>query len=124
MTPCKALTMISAGWGKRDNSAIAAGFHLKPRCSVSGIQLPALSRILGARNIALPGGVLEVEGKNLGINPSGEFKNEKEIGDVVVATSAVGTPVYARDLVDINRGDEDPPRFLNFYTWRDANGEW
>jgi multidrug efflux pump subunit AcrB len=98
--------------------------YSQERLAGYGIQPSALNRILGARNIALPGGVLEVEGKNLGINPSGEFKNEKEIGDVVVATSAVGTPVYARDLVDINRGYDDPPRFLNFYTWRDANGQW
>lgn len=98
--------------------------YSQERLAGYGIQPAALNQILGARNITLPGGVLEVGDKNLGINPSGEFKSEKEIGNVVVATSPLGTPVYARDLVDVNRGYEDPPRYLNFHTWRDANGEW
>jgi multidrug efflux pump subunit AcrB len=97
--------------------------YSQERLAAYGLQPAGLDRILGARNIALPGGVLEVEDKNLGINPSGEFKNEKEIGEVVVAASASGAPVYTRDLIDVNRGYEDPPRFLNFHTWRDAKGE-
>jgi multidrug efflux pump subunit AcrB len=98
--------------------------YSQERLTAYGIQPAALNQILGARNIALPGGVLEVGDKNLGITPSGEFKSEKEIGDVVVATSSLGTPVYARDLVDVSRGYEDPPRYLNFHTWRAASGEW
>ena len=98
--------------------------YSQERLAAYGIQPSALNQILGARNIALSGGVLEVGDKNLGITPSGEFKSEKEIGDVVVAASSLGTPVYARDLVDVSRGYEDPPRYLNFHTWRDASGEW
>ncbi len=29
-----------------------------------------------------------------------------------------------RDIFEISRGYEDPPRFLNFYTWRDSDGKW
>jgi multidrug efflux pump subunit AcrB len=84
----------------------------------------ALGNILNARNITLPGGQLQAEGKNISIDPSGEFKSEKEIGDVLVTTSTSGAPVYLRDLVDITRSYDSPPRYLNFYTWRDANGQW
>lgn len=98
--------------------------YSQERLAAYGIQPSALNQILGARNIALTGGVLEIGDKNLGITPSGEFKSEKEIGDVVVAASSPGTPVYARDLVDVSRGYEDPPRYLNFHTWRDKSGEW
>lgn len=98
--------------------------YSQERLAGYGIQPAALAQILGARNITTPGGVLEVDGKNLGINPSGEFKNEKEIGDVVAATSALGAPVYLRDLVKIHRGYEDPARYLNFHTWRDSAGQW
>jgi multidrug efflux pump subunit AcrB len=31
-------------------------------------------------------------------------------------------PVYLRDVVDVERGYDSPPRYLNFYDWRDANG--
>src|SRR5262249_59577434 len=83
-----------------------------------------LPDILSARNITLPGGQLEVEGKNLSIDPSGEFKSEKDIVDVLVTASQTGSPVYLRDLVDVVRAYDSPPRYLNFYNWCDKNGQW
>ena len=65
-----------------------------------------------------------MQGKNLTIDPSGEFKSEREIGDVVVTFSSTGAPVYLRDLFDISRGYESPARYLNFYDWKDAEGDW
>src|SRR4029078_11620604 len=84
----------------------------------------ALGNILNARNITLPGGQLQAEGKNISIDPSGEFKSEKEIGDVLITTSERGAPVYLRDVVDITRSYDSPPRYLNYFTWKDANGQW
>lgn len=95
--------------------------YSQERIASYGIEPRMLGQILSARNITSPGGRLEVEGKSLGINPSGEFKNEQEIGDVLVTTSATGTPVYLRDLVEIRRGYETPQRYLNYYTWKDQN---
>src|SRR6195256_5559173 len=69
-----------------------------------GLKTSDLSNILGARNITLAGGQLEAAGKNLSIDPSGEFKSEKEIGDVAISQTNLGAPVYLRDLVDIARG--------------------
>ncbi len=98
--------------------------YSQQRLASYGIQPARLGQILSARNITAPGGVLEIGGKNLTIDPSGEFKTEKEIADVLVTTSSRGTPVYLRDLVDISRAYDSPPRFLNFYTFRDAAGRW
>ncbi|MBC6951723.1 AcrB/AcrD/AcrF family protein, partial [candidate division KSB1 bacterium] len=89
-----------------------------------GAQANNLRDILSARNTTLPGGVVEYEGKNLAIAPTGEFKSEKEIGGVIVAASPNGSPVYLGDMVEINRSYDSPPRFMNFYTWRDAQGNW
>src|SRR5262249_27802819 len=80
--------------------------------------------ILKARNITVAGGQIDVQGKTLTIDPSGEFKSEQEIGDVVVAFSQSGAPVYLRDLFDISRAYASPARYLNFYDWKDQNGEW
>jgi multidrug efflux pump subunit AcrB len=99
-------------------------YYSQERLAAYGLQTSKLPDILSARNITLPGGQLAVEGKNLAIDPSGEFKSEKEIGDVAVATSANGAPVYLRDLTDVVRGYDSPPRFLNYYHWRDAKGAW
>jgi multidrug efflux pump subunit AcrB len=39
-------------------------------------------------------------------------------------TSTGGQPVYLRDVVDVHRGYQSPPVFLNRYTRRGAGGEW
>jgi multidrug efflux pump subunit AcrB len=94
------------------------------RLASYGIQVSDITRILDARNIALPGGRQEIDGKNVIVDPSGEFKNEKDIGGVLIAASQEGTPVYLRDLAEISRSYESPPRFLNEYSWRDTSGRW
>jgi len=32
--------------------------------------------------------------------------------------------VHVRDLFDVTREYQNPPRYLNFYTWKDAGGQW
>jgi len=99
-------------------------FYSQQRIASYGLLPADLPNILGARNITLAGGQLEAVGKNLTIDPSGEFKSEKEIGDVAVTYTNQGTPVYLRDMVDIERGYENPPRFLNYYYWQDTQHKW
>jgi multidrug efflux pump len=89
-----------------------------------GLQASNLANAIGSRNITAPGGVLEISGKNVSIDPSGELANERQIGDIVVTTSAQGSPVYLRDLVDISRDYQSPPRYLNFLTTRTASGAY
>ncbi|HQB30957.1 MAG TPA: efflux RND transporter permease subunit [Syntrophales bacterium] len=98
--------------------------YSQERLAAYGLQPGKIRDLLYARNITLPGGIFEATGRNLSIDPSGEFKSEREIGDVIIAATAQGAPVYLRDLVDILRGYENPARFLNFYTWRDGSGAW
>jgi multidrug efflux pump subunit AcrB len=83
-----------------------------------------LAAALEARNTILPAGVLEIEGKNLIIDPSGQFETAADIGNALVATSPTGAPLYLRDGFDIVRDYESPPQFTNFHTWRDAEGRW
>jgi multidrug efflux pump subunit AcrB len=98
--------------------------YSQERLAAYGVRPSTLPSILTARNIALPGGQFDVGGRNLAIEPSGEFRSEQEIANVAVAASPRGAPVYLRDLVDIVRTYETPPRYLNSYTWRDAAGRW
>lgn len=98
--------------------------YSQERLASYGLTLSKLPDILKGRNITVPGGQIDVQGKNLTIDPSGEFKSEKEIGDVAVSFSNSGAPVYLRDLFDISRGYESPARYLNFYDWKDAEGNW
>ncbi len=94
------------------------------RVASYGVPLGQLKDILRGRNTALSGGVIDVAGRSVGLNPSGEFKDENEIGQVIVGSSKNGAPLYLRDLVDIDRGYQSPARYLNFYSRSDSLGHW
>lgn len=100
--------------------------YSQQRLAEYGIQPSGLRQVLSTRNITLPGGLLEVDSKNVSLDPSGKFENARAIGDVIVgsATSAANSPVYLRDLVDISRAYESPARYLNYLSWRDKDGVW
>jgi multidrug efflux pump subunit AcrB len=94
------------------------------RLAAYGLQPADLGKLIQARNIIAPGGVFETGQREITLTPSGQFENPKAIGDSVVTTTAVGAPVYLRDLVDISRGYQTPANYLNYYTWRGADGHW
>src|SRR5499427_8560060 len=99
--------------------------YSQDRLANYGVQPSKLQDVLQSRNIALPGGAIEVGSeKNVIVDPSGAFKSAAAIGEVIIGSSSSGSPVYLRDLVDISRGYQTPPRYLNFYTSRDAEGKW
>jgi len=98
--------------------------YSQQRLAQYGYDPSKLKDVLNAQNITLPAGSLEVGPQNLIINPSGLFLDAEAIGNVVVGVSSSNSPVYLRDLVDISRTYQSPPTYLNYLTWRDANGNW
>ena len=100
--------------------------YSQQRLAEYGMTPSNLKDILGARNITLPGGQLEVGPQNIQIDPSGKFTNPQQIGDVIIgsSSSAAKSPVYLRDLVDISRGYQSPAKYLNYLTWADKQGRW
>jgi multidrug efflux pump len=98
--------------------------YSQERLAAYGVRPQSLPQILSARNITLPGGVMELEGRDLRIAPSGEFRDENEIAGVLVPAGSRGRPIYLRDLVQIERAYDSPARYLNFFTRRNARGEW
>ena len=98
--------------------------YSQERLASYGISANTLKQALSARNISMPGGMVNAGGRNLPVAPTGEFQSEKEIGDVLVSPGAGGRPAYVRDLVEVYRGYESPARFFHFYNWRDAAGHW
>ncbi len=98
--------------------------YSQDRLAAYGLRPADLSKILSARNITAPGGTVESGDRRFILTPSGQFDTAKSMGDVAISTTAQGTPVYLRDLVQISRGYEAPAQYLNYYTWRDASGHW
>src|SRR5271165_2243301 len=98
--------------------------YSQDRLAAYGLRPADLTKVLSARNIIAPGGSVETGERRVTLIPSGQFDTAKSIGDVAVSTTSEGTPVYLRDLVQINRGYQAPAQYLNYYTWRDTNGHW
>jgi multidrug efflux pump subunit AcrB len=97
--------------------------YSQERLAAYNIKPGTLEDAMKGRNISTSGGQVNVEGKNVTLEPGGEFKSVDEIGNVLVPT-ANGSSVYVRDLVDVVRGYESPARFKNFFNWRDSQGNW
>jgi multidrug efflux pump subunit AcrB len=103
--------------------------YSQERLASYGVQVTDLSRVLLARNITLPGGSIEAGGREIQIDPSGQFEDARSIGNVIVGSSGVvgsssaGPPIYLRDIVRISRAYQSPASYLNFYTWFDKNGQ-
>ncbi|HEU4405129.1 MAG TPA: efflux RND transporter permease subunit [Polyangiaceae bacterium] len=98
--------------------------YSQERLAALGLGQSALRDAIAARNAQMPGGTLEAEGRNLTVEPSGGYKGERDIGDTVLATTPAGAVTYVRDVVEVARDYEAPPRYLNFHTYRDAGGEF
>ncbi|MBV8807391.1 MAG: efflux RND transporter permease subunit [Acidobacteriaceae bacterium] len=98
--------------------------YSQERLASYGLKPSNLENALGARNITYPGGQLTVGAKSVVLNPSGEFNSTDEIGNVTIGVTPYGAPVYLRNVVDTVRAYDDPPQFLNYYCWRDSNGQW
>lgn len=79
------------------------------RLSQFGLSPRELVRRVQARNANLPSGRIDLPGQTIVAPPVGEFRNERDIGDVVMAVSSDGYPLYLRDIADISRGYADPP---------------
>src|ERR1700732_3404019 len=98
--------------------------YSQDRLAEYGLQPAALGQVLRARNIIAPGGEFETGQRQIIINPSGQFESRDAIGDVAIAKTSTGAPVYLRDLVKIFPGYQSPATYLNYYSRQDPTGQW
>jgi multidrug efflux pump subunit AcrB len=98
--------------------------YSQQRLASFGLKPDQIGPVLGARNISVAGGQLDIDGRRVPIHPTGEFTSEQELGSVIVAAGASGAPLYLRDIADTARGYENPPGYLAFHSQPDAEGHW
>ena len=84
-------------------------FYSQERLASYGLRPESLSNVLSARNITMAGGQMDLTGKRVAIDPSGEFRSEQEIGGVTIGVTPFGAPLYLRDVVGIARAYDNPP---------------
>jgi multidrug efflux pump subunit AcrB len=98
--------------------------YSQERLASYGLSPSTIRAALAARNIALPGGIVETGDRNLLLVPSGELTSHEDLGRVMLGSSPRGSPLYLRDLFEISRDYQSPPRYENTYSHRDAAGAW
>src|SRR5262249_30922979 len=98
--------------------------YSQERFAQLGVGAAVFRQALAARNVESPSGVLEAHARNVAVGTTGELESEQDIGDTFVMTSSSGTPVFFRDLFDVSRDYETPPRYLNTLSWRDADASF
>lgn len=91
-------------------------YYSGQRMNRIGVTPHEVFSIVQATNINLPGGRVELPKLNVVVAPTGEFTSEQAIGEVVLAISPQGYPMYLRDVAEIVRGYQDPPSPLNSRT--------
>ncbi len=80
----------------------------RSKMAVLGITQQDIFNALKAKNLAVDSGRLKFGPQYLAINPTGEFKSEKDFGNLFIASKG-GRLIYLRDVARIKRGYVDPP---------------
>jgi len=83
-----------------------------------------IGAVLAARNATLPGGTFDVADRHVVIDPNVRDSSFRKMEDQIIASGPGGTPVRLRDVANLSRGYESPPRYLNYLVSRDAQGNW
>jgi multidrug efflux pump subunit AcrB len=95
--------------------------YSQERLADAGVSAQSVAQAIAAHNVNLPGGVLDVDGRNVPILTSGELATVRDLENVLVTTTSAGAPIRLGDLFDVGR-EYQAPRLLNTYSWKDGAG--
>ena len=80
-----------------------------------GISPGVVVQTLQQQNIILPGGLIDVRGQNVVVEPSGDFDSVSEIEDVIITLPGTQRVTPLRDLARVTLGYVDPPNQPVYY---------
>ena len=79
-----------------------------------GTTVNAIFQQLSTQNTVVSGGTVEVDGRRMMINPTGDIDSVEAIENLLVSAGD-GRTVQLRDIAQVSRGYRDPPEFLAYY---------
>ncbi len=85
-----------------------------------GISIQDIVTTLQRQNVILPGGKVDVEERQIVINPSGNFQSISDIEAVLIGIPGSDQLVNLTEVVSVERGYVDPPDSLAYYDGRPA----
>ncbi|HYN38729.1 MAG TPA: efflux RND transporter permease subunit, partial [Rhodospirillales bacterium] len=83
-----------------------------------GIQPDIIVETLRAQNLVLPGGIINADGRNIIIEPSGAFRDIDDIESVLIPIPGTSGTIPLKDVVQVTRGYVDPADRPVFYNGR------
>ncbi|MBW1645222.1 MAG: efflux RND transporter permease subunit [Deltaproteobacteria bacterium] len=86
-----------------------------------GITQQEIFNALRAKNLPVDSGRIKFATQYLAFNPTGEFKSEKDFGNLFIA-SKEGRLIYLRDVATIKRGFVEPPTKILRVNGRESIG--
>jgi multidrug efflux pump subunit AcrB len=98
--------------------------YAQERLASARLQPSSLAAALSGRNTTVPGGVFDSGDRHVVVDPNVRDRSFREMEDLLIGTSAEGTPVRLRDFGTLSRGYESPPRYLNYLYSQDGEGRW
>ncbi len=89
-----------------------------------GVSPQDIYTALASKNLPATSGNLTLGQEYIPVNPTGEFKSEKEFGDLLVKSRGPTSDslVYLRDVADIVRGYQEPPTSILRFDGQPAVG--
>lgn len=91
----------------------------RQRLGELGLSLEQIGQILKSQNIVTDAGKVAVGDEYLRIQPTGEFKSVKAIGDVLISSSSK-TLVFLKDIAEIRREYQEVPDLLIYHKGQPA----
>jgi multidrug efflux pump subunit AcrB len=80
----------------------------RTKMAALGITRAEIFQALKAKNVPVDSGRMRFGPQYLAINPTGEFKSEKDFGNLFIASKG-GRLIYLKDVATVRRGYVEPP---------------
>ncbi|NAX23310.1 efflux RND transporter permease subunit [Vibrio sp. V39_P1S14PM300] len=85
------------------------------RLSSLGLAPNTVFNLLSTQNVVSDAGAVRIGSEYIRIQPTGEFQNVDQLGDLIITESGAQGLIYLRDVADIKRGYVDiPSNIINF----------
>ncbi len=85
-----------------------------------GISPQTINNILSTQNLVSSAGAVRIGDEYIPIDPTGEFRDTSELGDLILTDSNTSGLIYLRDVAEIKRGFKEIPSNLINYNSQQA----
>ncbi len=93
----------------------------KTKMATLGITRQEIFETLRAKNLPASAGRIKIGSEHVAIHPTGMYTSEKQFGELLISSKG-GKLIYLRDVADIWRGYQDPPKEILRYNGKPAIG--